>query len=107
MKSAEYILLGELNDDAQNLTVSARLVRVSSGEVVSAATTRIALQQAEKAADEFRYSIESQWRAVTRKSDGLNGPSSGSAGYRCFNVTPRLPHRKPSRLGAGISLSRP
>lgn len=105
LKSAEYILLGELNDDAQNLTVSARLVRVSSGEVVSAATTRIALQQAEKAADEFRYSTFQSQYGIALGVDGSVGPSSRSSGPPPALMSAFASYRiaKPLRLGAGIS----
>lgn len=105
LKSADYVLLGEIHEDGQNLTVSARMVRVSSGEVVSAATTRIALLQTEKAAGDFRYSTFQSQYGISLGIDGSLGPASRASGPPPALMSAFASYRiaKPLRLGAGLS----
>jgi|GEM_PF-4159454 len=105
LKSAEYLLLGDLNDDGKTLTVSARMVRVSSGEVVSTATTRIALMQAEKAADDYRYDAFQSQYGITLGVDGSLVQPRGETQTSPAFVTAFLAYRiaRPIRVGAGLS----
>lgn len=105
LKSADYILLGDLGDDGQTLTVSARMVRVSSGEVVSAATTRVALLQTEKAADDYRYNAFQSQYGITLGVDGSLVQPRGETQTTPAFVTAFIAYRiaRPLRLGAGIS----
>lgn len=105
LKSADYILLGDLGDDGQTLTVSARMVRVSSGEVVSAATTRIALLQTEKAADDYRYNAFQSQYGISLGVDGSIGPASRASGPPPALMSAFVSYRvaRPLRLGAGVS----
>ena len=105
LKTADYVLLGELSDDSQNLTVSARLVRTSSGEVISAATTRIALDQAERGANEFRYNTFQSQYGITLGFEGSlvvpRGEVANMGQWLSVFVAYRL--ARPLRLGAGIT----
>lgn len=105
LKSADYILLGDLGDDGQTLTVSARMVRVSSGEVVSAATTRVALADTVRAADDYRYNAFQSQYGITLGVDGSLVQPRGETSSSPAFVTAFIAYRiaRPLRLGAGLS----
>ncbi|MFO1471544.1 MAG: FlgO family outer membrane protein [Turneriella sp.] len=105
LKTAEYLLLGELSEDGQTLTVSARLVQASSGAVVSAATTRVALGDTERAADDFRYNAFQSQYGITLGVDGSLVQPRGETATSPAMVTAFIAYRiaRPLRLGAGLT----
>lgn len=105
LKSAEYLLVGELLEDGQNLTVSARLLQASSGAIVSAARVQISLGETEKAADDYRYNAFQSQYGISLSIDGSFPVPSGevinSAGFASAMIAYRV--ARPLRVGLGIS----
>lgn len=105
LKSAEYLLLGELSEDGETMTVSARLVQSATGIVITAVQTRIPLGDAEKAADDYRYNAFQSQYGITLGVDGSITLPRGETKTLPGFVTAFIAYRiaRPLRIGAGIA----
>lgn len=105
LKGAEYLLVGDLTEEANALVVSARLVHANSGTVVATAQSREPLDASERAAAEFRYNAFQSQYGITLGVDGSLVQPRGETTSSPALVSAFLAYRlaRPLRIGAGIS----